>query len=949
MKTLLTHASGSLALLIAACGAPAEVDPPAPAPAAIWPHEQSDLQPDPAVRYGRLDNGLRYAVMENDTPSGTAAARLRFDVGSLHEQDDQQGLAHFLEHMAFNGSENVPEGEMVKILERHGLAFGADTNASTGFSATTYMLDLPAVDEETLDSVFFLLRETADKLLLEDAAIDRERGVVLSEERISNTYGLRAFKAQQAFLLPSARTTVRLPIGLVEVLEEAGRDRFADMYAKFYRPERAFFVFVGDVPADVIEARIADSFADWTGTGEPGRDPDRGAVEARGLEAAFFHDPDIPTRVTLAWPRPYEAESDTAAARAERLPLILAIGALDRRLARLARAEDAPFLGAGADISDFEETADIASLIITAEPDDWRGALAAGEQELRRALEHGFTEAEVAEQVANLRESLKTRAEQADTRRSDGLSYRIIGALDADQVFTHPRADLARVEPLLDAMTPQAVHAALREEWGTGEPLLFLTSNRELDAPEEALLAAYAESRAVEVAPPDPEGAGEFAYAEFGAPGAIVSRSEVDDLGVTQVVFANNARLNVKVTDHEDAVARMRVRVGRGGLELPADQPGLDVFLDTVFVRAGLEAHSADALDTLTAGSTVDLRFTAQSDAFRFGAEVEPDDLLFQLQLWAAFLAHPGYRAEAEAYWRRVIPTWYETLDATPQAVRRKEVGRVLASGDPRFGIPAQETLEARSLAEAAAGFERARTDGAVEIGVVGDVDLEAVISAVAATYGALPERNAEPADFPEARRIAFPDGAVEPITLRHAGEPNRALALTHWRAVDDADAQRARRLRLLARVLDRKLIDVVREEFAATYSPSARVSLSPVFPDYGYFVASLDLEPGRVTEFFAVIDRIAADMVAGDITEDELERARRPLLERLEERLEDNRYWLSLVDTAQTEPDRLQRHREDQAGYEAITLEELREAAAAYLRPDAAVRIAILPPSDAG
>src|ERR1700678_3925548 len=154
----------------------------------VWPQSYAaDLPPDPAMRFGTLPNGLRYVVMHNATPPGQASLRLRIGAGSLEETDAQQGLAHLLEHMAFDGSTHVPNGEMIKILERHGLAFGADTNASTSWDETVYKLDLPKDDEDTVDTSLMLLREVASELNLDQASIDKEKGVVLSEERLRDT------------------------------------------------------------------------------------------------------------------------------------------------------------------------------------------------------------------------------------------------------------------------------------------------------------------------------------------------------------------------------------------------------------------------------------------------------------------------------------------------------------------------------------------------------------------------------------------------------------------------------------------------------------------------------------------------------------------------------------------------------------------------------------------
>src|SRR5580698_10974497 len=167
-----------------------------------WPQAHSDLKADPSIRFGVLSNGMRYAIMKNATPPGQVSMRLRFDVGSLMERDEQQGLAHFLEHMAFNGSANVPtRGDMVKDLERLGLAFGADTNAGTAFDATTYKLDLPKSDDQTVDTSLMLLREIASNLSLNQTAMDQERGVILSEERLRDTPSYRITKARMGFMM----------------------------------------------------------------------------------------------------------------------------------------------------------------------------------------------------------------------------------------------------------------------------------------------------------------------------------------------------------------------------------------------------------------------------------------------------------------------------------------------------------------------------------------------------------------------------------------------------------------------------------------------------------------------------------------------------------------------------------------------------------------------------
>ena len=203
--------------LVASLASPAYAD----TSSTSWPQTQSDLQADTDVHFGTLANGMRFAIMRNATPPGQAAIRFRIGSGSLEENDNQQGLAHFLEHMAFKGSTHVAEGEIIRILQRKGLAFGPDTNAHTSYDETVYALDLPEVDADTVSTGLMLMRETASELTLDAGAFDRERGVILSEERLRDTPQYRAGLGIMNSLLAGRRATIRVPIGKTDIISNA--------------------------------------------------------------------------------------------------------------------------------------------------------------------------------------------------------------------------------------------------------------------------------------------------------------------------------------------------------------------------------------------------------------------------------------------------------------------------------------------------------------------------------------------------------------------------------------------------------------------------------------------------------------------------------------------------------------------------------------------------------
>ena len=320
-----------------------------------FPHHNSDLVVETAIEYGRLPNGLRYAVMSNETPSNTATLLMRFDTGSVNEEDGQEGLAHFLEHMAFNGSKNIPEGEMIKRLEKFGLAFGADTNASTSFDETIYQLELPEVNDEILDETLMIMRETASNLTLDPEAIDRERGVILAEKRARTSPAYHASIASLKFYLEGSPFPDRIPIGTEKSIQSVTPENFHDFYKGYYHPDETFIVLVGDFETDYAAGKIEEFFADWTVETAAKADVEINPLGARGVEAEYYVDPEIQSSISLTVMGAPDLRKDTADNR--RAGFIESLGnrILSRRLAKIARSGEAAFISASASSSSIYE------------------------------------------------------------------------------------------------------------------------------------------------------------------------------------------------------------------------------------------------------------------------------------------------------------------------------------------------------------------------------------------------------------------------------------------------------------------------------------------------------------------------------------------------------------------------------------------------------------------
>ena len=941
----------------AAAGPAAPAAPGVPSPAqggpagqparAAWP--VSDLKPDPGVRFGQLPNGMRYAVMRNATPAGEASFRLRIDAGSLMERDDQLGLAHFMEHMIFNGSKNVPEGEFVKRLERVGLAFGPDTNAYTSFDETVYMLELPETKPEVVDTALLLMREAAGEATLSTEAIDRERGVVLSEERSRDTPALRSTKAAYEFLFKGQLPPKRFPIGDVSVIRTAPRERFASFYEAYYRPENATFVAVGDFDPEEMERKIRDRFGDWRGQGPAGVGPNLGEVAQRGTEVRTFVEAGAPASLQIAWVGKPELEPDTRARRRREWLEGLGLAVLNRRYQRLARGDNPPFIGAGAQHETSLDAISQTAIGVSFAPGAWRRALEAAEQEARPAVQHGVTQAELDREITEYRTGLQSSVAGQATRRSPALASAIVTQVNDEDVFTAPDESLAVFEEAVRGLTAEQVNAAMRPLFEGQGPLVFLSSPQPITDADRAVATAFNGSRQVAVAPPSSEATKAWAYTSFGTPGRVAERREVADLGTTFVRFENGTRLTVRPSQNRKDQVLVDVLVGNGELDLARDRPSPLLVADTALTEGGLGKLTTQEIEQALSAEVYGVNFEAEADAFSLSGSTRPQDLDTQLQVLAAYLTDPGWRPQGLERIKSAAPNAYQQFEVTPGGVLGRELGRLLRSGDERAAVPPLTAVLAERMETIKRDIGQPLANAPIEVVIVGDVTVDEAIRQTAATFGALSRRRETPPPA-GANRISFPASTAQPVQFTHKGRADQAIALIAWPTTDfTSDPQRARTLGVLEEVMNLRLTDEIREKQGVTYSPSTGSTASEVYPGYGYLSASIEAPPDKLQPFFGDVLKIAKSLRDEPVTADELQRAVKPRIEGLERSRAGNAYWLGALGGAQTDPRRLARIRETMPGLQKVTPADLQRVAREYLRDDKAYRVVVVPEAKPG
>jgi zinc protease len=917
----------------------------APAKTNAWGQSIAEIAPDPTVILGTLPNGMKYAIKPNATPKGGASVRFAVNVGFAAEADDEEGLAHFLEHMAFNGSTNIPEGELVKRLERLGLAFGADTNASTTVHETVYKLDAPKADAETMEAVLSIMRETASELTFSPAAVDRERGIVLSEKLTRNDAGRRHLAHWLKASMPETPVGDRLKGGSDVVLKNAPAERLKQFYRKHYRPEKATLVVVGDIDPLTIEEQIKARFSNWNATGPAGT-MDMGQVNPDApASISNFVDPAATVQVKFTRMLPYTRTANSLSDQKRQYLQAIASILTTKRFSAFATAADTKVLGGAGQYEDLFQASKLVGTVMIAKGDDWQSALSYSEQGLRQALVYGFTTDEVARVHATLAAALINAAQQKDGAASADLAENLVKSAHEGAVFTTPATDLAIYNKLLPELTADNVNAALRDMWGSGPTTIHISTKSAIADPQTEVAALMAESAKTAVVAPIDLVVKPFAYDNFGKPGKIASDTMIADLGIRTVRFANGALLNIKKTAFEPGKVTLALRAGSGKAAMPADKPGMSLLFNILSPADGLQAHSIDELSKILAGKTVSLGLTVEGDSFTKSVVTTPADLALQMKLFAATLTDFGYRAETQAQWPGVAQILATQFTANPSAVAQNLLPNLLAGGDHRMGIADPSALAARNMDELKAAIDEDLKNGPIEIALIGDVDEKAAIDSFARTFGALPKRGKAK---PVGQTVAFTADRTPRVLIHNGANDQGAIAFA-WPTTDDSNQKDQLTRGLLGNIFGLKLLEVVREKLGATYSPAPLMEASDIYPGYGYVGSWMVAEPDKMDDVRDAVTAIVADLRDNPVSDDMLLRARKPNVERFIRQDQENGGWAFVASVAQSKPDRLDRRRKRIAILEAITAADIQKAAQTYLTEEAKLEVRILSKEMAG
>jgi zinc protease len=906
-----------------------------------------DLLPlDPAVRVGRLDNGLTYYVQRNSKPAQRAELWLVVNAGSVLEEEGEQGLAHFLEHMLFNGTRRFPEQTLIDTLERMGMEFGPDVNAYTSFDETVYMLQAPTDQEDLLPVALDVLEDWAAYATLSAEEIDKERGVVIEEQRLvdQNAEG-RIFSQTWPALTAGTTYAGRLPIGDMDVIRSAPAEALRRFYQTWYRPDLMAVIAVGDFDPDQVETMIRDRFATLPelAAPQPRLEPDAPPVQERRF--LVVADPEYPyTEFRIDHVGPITPMQTVGDAR-DWLVAYLASDMFDARLDEISRKPDAPFVYAYALVEPLARQAETYSVRGQTQEGEALAGIEAVLAEIERIRRHGFTQAELERARADLALSYQTwRAEE------DNLDSAVFAQGYADHYLTglaSPSVDynVDLVQQLLPGIslteTVQAfqvlapVDGQLVTVLGPAKEDVALPSQQELAAVFDHVTAQTLASR-------EYDSGNQRLMDEAPPPAEIVSEQAWPETGISQFELANGVRVIVKPTDFwaDDIVFSA---TSPGGTSLVADEDFNEAAVVAHLVsQSGVGELSQSELQGLLAGKTAQVAPGIYEQSEDFSGYTTAQDLELAFQLIYLYATEPRLDPAAVQVYQNQARAALINRTVTPYAALQDALVDALYGDTVRRGPLPLEQIDQFDPERAMAVYRDRFADMSdFTFTFVGNVD-EAEIRRLAQRYlGALPGGGRQ-----ESGRDVAPmqwSDVVERTVVK--GQEEQSLVQLVFAGPISVTQESAVQLDALEALLAIRLRNDLREARSGIYTPfvSSNLSIVPT-PQYELWV-EFGADPQRVDELVGALFDQIADLQGNGPTPDELAKVQEQLRRNRQEALSDNDFWLWTIEqhftTPGGSPDGILAY---DALLEALQPADLQAAALRFLPQDRYVRVTLYP-----
>jgi zinc protease len=873
---------------------------------------------DPDVRIGKLDNGLTYYIRHNEWPEQRAEFYIAQKVGSLQEDDNQRGLAHFLEHMAFNGSKHFKGNELLRWCESIGVKFGTDLNAYTSIDETVYNIsNVPTTREGIVDSCLMILWDWADGLLLEKDEIEKERGVIHEEWRLRTSAQMRMLERDLPKLYPGSKYGERMPIGLMEIIDNFERPFLQAYYEKWYRPDNQGIIVVGDIDVDKVEQKIKTMFSQIASPSADAAKVERVAVPDNA-EPIVIIDKDKEQKVDLVEVMfKHDAVPDEAKLTIDYLVANYvkqtAMGMLSNRLDEIAQQPDCPFLQAGVEDGSylFAKTKDALSLSIVPKEGQMNEALKTVFAEVLRAAKFGFTATEYARSKANTLSALDKQYSNKDKRYNSQFVNQYVQHFLANEPIPSIDDSYQLMKQLVPALPLDAINELTKQLVPQNDSnLVILNFNQEKDGatyPTEAgLLGAVRDARTMELTAWVDNVKDEPLMTTMPKKGSIKKEVKIDkfltktgdgvESGYSELTLSNGVKVVLKQTDlKKDQVLLTAEGWGGNSLYGMEDRANFRLF-DDVVEASGLGNFQHTELMKALAGKIAGASLSMSSQRTYVNGSSTPGDVETMLQL--VYLYMTGNIMKDQQSFDQLMKTTELQLKnrlLQPEAVFSDSLNATISSHNPRFKSLTVADLQNVSYDRILQmAKERTQNAAAFTFTIIGNYNDSTIRPLIEQYIASLPVQK----KIVKGKDVSTDYKGKVVNDFKHKAETPKSIAVLHWYSKQlPYTLENIIRAQMAGQVLEMVYLKEIREEASAAYTVSAQAGVSrDDFGDETSIFAYCPMKPEKADTAVYIMRRAVNDMAGGKCDADMLTKVKEYMLKSHADQLKTNGYWSSRI-----------------------------------------------------
>lgn len=907
----------------------------------------SKLPVDPNVRVGKLDNGLTYYIRKNSKPEDKVELRLVVNAGSMLEDENQQGLAHFLEHMAFNGTKNFEKNELVDYLQSVGVKFGADLNAYTSFDETVYILPIPSDDPDILDKGFMVLEDWAHNIELTDEEIDKERGVVIEEWRLGRGANQRMRDKWFPVMFKDSRYAERLPIGKKDILESFDHETLRNFYNDWYRPDLMAVIAVGDINPDEVEQKIKERFSNIK---KSRKAKERKLYEVPDHEDTFISvvsDPEASfTQIQLVYKQDNEKTKTLQDYRRD-VVYRLYTGMLNQRLDELKQSSEPPFFFARTSYGSMVRTKSNYSSFAVVGENGVENGLKALLIENERVKRFGFTQGELKRYKAELLNSMEQAYNESDKTESRMYASEYIRNFLSDEPIPGIAFEYDFYKKVLPTIQLDEVNS-LSKEWIKPKNRVVVVTGAEKEGvempTEEEVSTMLKEAETTEVKPyEDEEISASFMEAKPAA-GKVTATKKLETVDATELTLSNGVKVVLKPTDFKNDEVLMRA-YSPGGQSLYGNEDDENAsYASSIINESGVKDFSVTDMQKMLSGKTVQVRPYIGMLNEGFNGNAAPKDIETMLQLVHLYFTSPRKDESAFESFKSKNKMLYGNLMSNPQFYYSDKVSKILTQNHPRGGgFPTAEELDKITYDRSYEIYQDRFADaGDFTFFFVGNFKIEELKPLLETYLGSLPTSN---------RNESWKDLGIRPPkdkvdAVVNKGTDKKSMVTIVYTGKTKYNKENNYNLKSLGELLTNKLIDLLREEKGGVYGVGASGSVSQ-YPYENYtFRISFPCSPDNVDDLVqATFDQIDEIKKEG-VSDEDLTKIKETQSRERKDNLQENKYWLNALYNYYYNNADLSGFYEYEKQIEALSSDDIQATAKKYLG-DKYIKIVLMPEED--